>query len=214
VVREHSDEADVALDYTRTDQGKRRTVSQNYAVLRLGDELGLTNTWINALGAAVALMNNAWKTAAQYKLHTDDRLRMIREYAPFCEQYIEATAGKPKELTSAFNRSATLAVGLVTFRYSSEVYGIEKVDEFWSGTAVDDGLRRGDPRKVALDHLKTAYLSGGGRYKYNNAVTPAYSARYLAKCFNAWIENDENVRFKRVDDATKPIKILGSPFLG
>ena len=74
------DEQSVALDYTRTDKGRRRSISDDYRALLLHEELGLTPTQLNKFGSAVALINNAFMSVNQQKFHTDDRLRMLREY--------------------------------------------------------------------------------------------------------------------------------------
>lgn len=213
VTRDAQNAEEVALDYTRTDQGKRRTVSQNYKTLDLEGELGFTYTWINALGSAVAFINDDWNRVRQGRLHSNDRLQAMRDYAPALDYYIEATAGKGNDIKSSIERAATVSIGLVTFRYSAAVYGHDRIDQFWNGVASDDGLAKNDPRKAAWKHLLEVRMTGGAATGNKKIATPAYSSRYLANCFNAWIKG-ETRNFARVYDATKPMIILGSPFTG
>jgi hypothetical protein len=105
-----------------------------------------------------------------------------------------------------------MAVGLVTFDESSAVYGDKKIEEFWLGLGKDDGLRIGDPRKAARVYLFEE--SSRPRLELGGSVKQAYTARYVANCFNAWIEG-RNIRNSAVrGDALSPIFIRGSRFKG
>lgn len=206
------DEDAVALDYTRTDKGKRRTIEDDYRTLSLTEELGVTVTQINHLGSACVFMMNDFKNVAQAKIHSDDRLRMMREYNEAYSGYLEVTAGSPKEIRHRLERAATLSIALVTFRFSATAYSAAKIEEFWKGVAFDDGVRMGDPRKTANRHLLETGMSGGSQTTAKPA-TAAYSARYIANCFNAYIDA-KTLNFTKIFDTMKPIVIKGSPFNG
>lgn len=213
IKRKLRDDDAVAMDYSRTDKGIRRITSDDYRALRLGDELGLSDTDLNRYGSAIAMINSGFMVANQGKLHTDDRLKMMRDYNDACSSYLEVIAGTDKALRSRLTRAATFSVALVTFRYSSTTYG-DKVEKFWHGVAWDDGLRVGDARKLANRHLLETGMTGGSAGIASHRVaSPSYSSRFLAQCFNAYIEGRE-LKHTKVYDNRKPIAILGSPFNG
>lgn len=212
VERTLADEDAVAVDYTRTDKGKRRTVADDYRTLSIEEELGVTATQANNLGSACVLILNDFRSTAQSKIHSDDRLRMMREYGDAMGDYLEVLAGSSADFRHRLMRAATLGVALVTFRFSSSVYSKPKVEEFWKGVAFDDGLRATDPRKIANRHLLEVGMVGGAAMS-PKVASVAYSSRYLASCFNAYID-DRSLNFTKVLDTAKPISIKGSPFSG
>lgn len=211
ICRYPRDEETTALDYTRTDQVIVRSIADSYKTLSLETELGLTATQVNALGVAVALIDRKFSTKGTVRMHPDDRLRMMREYNNAYSLYLETIAGSRKELRHRLERGATVSVAIITFRYSAMVYGQEKVEAFWNGMAMDDGLRADDPRKTALRHLVEMGMVGGAGVT-SKRVTPAFSSRYLATCFNAHIAG-KDLKFAK-PDVTTSIVILGSPFNG
>ena len=215
--RDLKDEAAVAEDYTRTDKGLRRTVADDYRTLAIELELGVTATQVNHHGSACMLILNDFRGLHQKDIHPSERLRVMREYGDALTHYLAAiegagAGGAGSDFSRRMMRAATLSVGLVTFRYSAKIYTFERVYDFWHGIAMDDGLRQNDPRKVANRHIGERGMAGGG-VTQSKAVSAAYSSRYLAFCFNAWTEN-RTLLYTKVDDATKPIQINGSPYTG
>jgi len=213
VVREVDTEGDVANAYYRLDQSLRRTTTDQYRVLGLSDELDLTPTDLNALGAAVKFVWNGFQKSTGRTLHPDDRLRLIREYQESARHYFTTKMGCPSEVGSSAVRAATVSVALVTYRYSSQKYGLANVDEFWRGVLFDDNVAKGDIRKQANRHLLTTGMIASAGNRFANAVSPGYSSRLLARCFNAFV-SDETLKLAKVLDSTAPMLILGSPFNG
>jgi len=213
VVKRHlKDEDAVAVDYTRTDNVMVRSILDTYRTLNLGDEFGSTASQVKALGHAVALIGQNFNKSHVVRLHPEDRLRMMREYNEYHQAYIDSVAGAGRDLRHKLERSGTVSVAIVTFRYSAQVYGLSKVESFWHDMAMDDGLRAADPRKAAIRHLAETGMFGGATAGKSalRVSSSAYSARYLAICFNAHVTGKE-LKFAR-PDTTKPIVILGSPF--
>lgn len=205
------DEEAIALDYTRTDKGKPRTIIEDYKTLDLSTELGLTFTQIEKLGGAVQFINARFSQRKRSKMHSKPRLALMREYAEPAELFFDDVEGAPQALRHRLDRRATLGVALVTYRYSIGEFG-KKVAEFWRGLALDDGLRSTDPRKLAIRHITEIGMTGGGSPSARS-VTPAYSSRFIARCFNLFVSG-ENAKMIKVMDSTQPILILGSPFDG
>ncbi len=203
---------EIAMDYTRTDKGRIRSVFDDYKVLSIDTELGLTQTQVNKFGAAVNMIINGF-SSPRGKIHTDDRLRLMREYDTAYADFLEIAVNCSGGMRKAIERSATLAVALVTHRYSVKSYG-KRVEEFWTGAIWDDGLRIGDPRKTANRHLLETSMAGGGANS-QYTVSAAYSARFLATCFNSFVAGESRRMVKSSSMPTsKPIIILGSPFDG
>jgi len=213
VRRSLESEDDVALDYARTDKNMVRTVADDYRVLLLENELGLTSTQVNKLGAAIGLINgNFMSKPGTQKTHMDDKLKLMREYNDAYSKFLEAIAGCPGDMWKRLNRRASLSVALVTFRHSALTYG-PKVESFWNGIAIDDGLRAGDARKVALRHIASTGMEGGAQGGSKKVSTWEFSSRYIANCFNAYATGQSKL-LTRVYDTSKPIVIIGSPFNG
>lgn len=199
--------------YAQTDRGKARTVTDQYRSLSLPQEFGLTETQTNALGSAVMFIRGGFVRSTNKGVSLEDKLDMMREYSVYAEHFFEVTAGAVREIGPTLNRQSTLAVALVTYRYSAEVFGVAKVDDFWQGIATDDGLQVGDPRKVAHRHLLRVGMVGGAvKSRYAERVPASDSAITLANCFNAFVE-------KRMINTTKVyansvIRIAGSRYDG
>jgi len=212
VVKRHlKDEDAVAVDYTRTDNVMVRSIGDAYRTLSLENEFGSTASQIKSLGQAVALISQNFNKPRILRMHPEDRLRLMREYNEYHQSYIDAVAGARRDLRHKLDRSGTVAVALITFRYSAQVYGQSKVESFWHDMAMDDGLRASDPRKLAIRHLSETGMYGGATpIKDSFKTSPAHSARYLSICFNAHVTGKE-LKFAR-PDTTKPVVILGSPF--
>lgn len=199
--------------YYRIDQGKRRTVADQLRVLDFESEYDLTSTQLRRLASAIALIDAGW--GARTIMHFDDREKLVREYAQECGHYFAVTSGRRKEMRVSFERSSTLSVGLVTLKYSVKKYGLEKIEEFWEGVATNDGLAANDSRKWAYEHLLTAAIKGGGGGPMgaNVMYTARYSAKYIAHCFNLFVQN-KTLRQRPSIDQGAPMLILGSPFNG
>lgn len=212
ILKKHAASEDsVAEDYIRTDQNILRTVAESYKTLGLEDEFGLTPTQLNYYGVAVAFVFQKFSGSLQ-KMHPDDRLRMMREYNEPFGDYLEAIAGCRREIRGRMERAATASVAIVTYRYSANVFSRDKVDEFWNGIAMDDGLRSGDPRKAVVRHLLEYNMSGSVRSGQKKTTSAAFSSRYIATCFNAFIVGKELNYAK--PDQSQPMMIQGSPFNG
>lgn len=199
--------------YAQTDRGKGRTVVDQYRALSLPLEFGLNETQTNALGSAVMFIRGGFERSTNKGVSLEDKLALMREYAIYAGYFYEVTAGAIREIAHTLLRQSTLAVALITYRYSAEQLGVAKIDEFWQGVATDDGLQVGDARKVAHRHLLRVGMVGGAvKSRYAERVPASESAIYLANCFNAYAEG-RSLTFTRVhkDGA---IKIFGSEYTG
>lgn len=212
---EVKNEEEAARLYYRIDMNLGRGAADQLKALRIAETYGWTKRQLQKLSPAIALIGANFMKISQRYFHPDDRERLIHKYAAAADTYFDVIYGYPDEMKAQVERSSTVGVALVTFRYSRQVYGSEKVEEFWRGVIFDDGIKSGDPRKAANRFLLNSVIGGGGLDKRGNqrAVTSQESARYLANCFNGWV-NNRTMTHSKVRNQYAPIVIMGSPFDG
>jgi hypothetical protein len=208
------DDSEVADAYGKIDRNRGRSTHDLFSALSFDEEMGFSRSQLNKMGTAVKMINARFYAPRNEGVHDDDLLRWIRDYAQAGHHYFELVAGVPSEVGRASVRASTLSVALVTIKFSRLPYG-ERVDSFWQGAIFDDGVKTGDPRKAANRHLTTVGIMGSGTRgnHFVHTVTAAYSARYLASCFNAYVEG-RSLSAARVSDENASIRIVGSPFTG
>lgn len=208
-----ANEQEVGERYAQTDRGLKRTTADQFAAVALPEEFGLSHTKLNAIGAACVLIDSDFTRQSQRGISLGKKLEMIREYAPYACQFYDAIEdyGVPREMAKIVLRAATLAVAIVTYRYSSARFGVEAVDDFWIGAISDNEIKTGDPRKLANRHMLESSMMGAGSVR-RQRVSASYSAKYIAHCFNAFVSNESRA-FTRVLPNSN-IKILGSPWSG
>lgn len=206
-------EQEIAEIYSALDIGRKRTISDMYSAMNLPEQLALSKSQLNCVGSAVGFIHSGFTRSRTISLHRDELLRMIDEYSDSARQYYADVFGVPVELRAAYQRSSTLSLAMITYRYSAETYG-EAVKKFWLGVLFDDGVPVGDVRKVANRHLMTTTMHGGGLTSMGKSrFTPAFSFRYLATCFNCYVLGQQR-SFLHQPDPLAPVKILGTPFRG
>lgn len=199
--------------YAQTDRGRTRTVTDQYRALSLPQEFGLTETQTNALGSAVLFIRGDFERSSNRGVSLEDKLSLMREYGIYAGYFYEVMAGAIREIAPTLVRQSTLAVALVTYRYSATRFSVSRIDEFWQGVATDNGLQVGDARKVAHRHLlRTGMVGGAVKSHYAERVPASESAIYLANCFNAFVENRPLNSTRVYRDSV--IRIAGSPFTG
>jgi len=200
--------------YANMDIGLRRTANDLYQALDLPIELGMTQTQIESMSAAILFMK-AGLTRQDNKgmrLHRDDLLAGIRLYAPYGRQFFDLL-GSNKDMRRPCKRAATLSIALLTLRFSLP-YALSKAGpspiEFWRGVIEDDAIKASDPRKFANRHLITNMMLSGRR-SGATVTTPARSARILTGCFNAYVAHRELAQTPKVFDEMAPVVIYGVP---
>lgn len=203
----------IAIAYGHEDVGRSRSASDLYRPLNLTEELVLTNTQINALNAAVRFIDVGLSPATNYNLTRMEGLRLIRLYAPWAREYFNLIKGAPRSMHSSLKRQSTLAVALLSLRYSSvsaKALRAPNVNDFWEGIATDDGISADDPRKIAGRHLFTTTMSSGSVVPgVVSHASPHYSARYLIQCFNAFMERRAIKKSAKVINDRAPIRMWG-----
>lgn len=192
------DDKELAARYAVTDRGVGRTTADQLATSFDTDGyygFSKSSTLVNALGSSVMFIEGKFIYNINRGVNLTDKLALMNQYAPFAEHYFDmlddCSDKTPREVKPRFNRASTMAVALITYRFSVGKFGLAKVDEFWHGVATDDELPSNDPRKHAHKHLLTVGMLGGAGTRSKTIVqSPAMSARYMANCFNAFVGDE------------------------
>jgi hypothetical protein len=205
---------DAVRIYTVIDKNIVRGLYDDFRAHNYVERFDLTATQLTHLSAAVSFIQSGFLRASQKGFLLNERVALMEEHLAAYREFLNATEGCGKVMTSRLSRAATLIVGLTSFRYSSEVY--DTVDAFWRGVANDDGLSASDPRKYCVRHLLLVGMTGGGSTSANfsSHQHASISARRIAGYFNAWVEQRNLKQDVKVLNYLAPIKILGSPFEG
>lgn len=202
---------ELGFAYGNIDTGRARNTADLLRAVNLTEEIGLNEHDARRLGAAVAFVDAGFRRANKFAILPHERIELVRRYAVAARFFVDLIAGAPRGIGKAIRRVSSFGLGLVTLDEACGVYGQERIEQFWTGVTFDDGLRVGDPRKLAHRHI----LESGQRSVSTRRapISPEYSARFLANCFNAWIE-DRELTMTRVLDATAPININGTRWRG
>lgn len=218
------DNEQLAAIYNTEDNNIIRTFDDVVRTTLLPNVTGICRSDLSTLKAAVVYINDnfgvrrtkidSWLIASQIE-------KIYHE--PF-SYFLEAISGASEKRFSRtkkkFQRASVVSVAIVTYMESVKQFGFSKVDAFWSGAAKDDGLKRGDPRKVMIEHItNTSMPSGRASMGGEDVVSAAYQSRYVASCFNRWIDGvdfltDKRYSGPRISDALAPISIAGSSYKG
>jgi hypothetical protein len=128
----------------------------------------------------------------------DTRLETALQFAREARLYEEAIAQAPPRIKTRLHTVGAVAVGVVTLRYQPE-----KAFEFWNGVALNDGLRRGDPRHTYVNLIGGAQAKKGTGSWTANAAAQAWRAFYI----------DQTLLILRVNDKPQ-VAVAGTPYKG
>ena len=186
------------LLYSTTDIGQRRTMMQCLKAMGLHTELGRTLKQISWANNSMRVLLAGFNGKLRGEMAVWTAAEGIREYADGLNLFCQAIVGCPREMVAPLTRAATVAVALAACQDAPAQIGVERVLEFWQGTAIDDGLRVGDPRKT----LNKDLLNTSPR----DVVTPVYMNRRVSideavwrivRCWDAWVKDESIIYIKR-----------------
>lgn len=201
-----------AQAYATIDQGMKRTPFDQFHALGVDDEYGWTQTQTNKALACVKMIAGDFFEAPN-NMPTSIQLQLLDKYGDvISDWYANFQHIVQPALRSVPVRRDVMSVGVATCMYSASEFGEDKIEEFWVGVLSGELLAKKDPRLVAHSYLLTTALQGSTGRKSATA-TAAYSMRYLANCFNAWVAG-RNLSMTRVYYPDRPISIDGTPWDG
>lgn len=197
-------EEEVGELYGRHDRHLVRTRKDVFAARGMSESTGLPQTELSAFAAGVRIVAAGFAPLNVYGnpelSRSLDRLSEVcLDWAEAGRLYFTALDGAQARLSRMMRRAAVVAVGLATF---NEPELRDKAQAFWRGTAQDDGLRQGDPRKTLIKFLDANDTAG---------LRDAYSG-FVASAWNAFFEG-RNISALRQTDADRiGLTILGTRF--
>lgn len=180
---------------------RTRTAPQILGALNYADGRGLTKQMAQALYRAVPIISNGFSMAVKDRdvlamRVVDRRITKADEYVKAAQLYEKCLGRLQSGIRSKFTIGGTTAVALVTLRYQPML-----AEQFWTGAAKNDGLRKGDPRLAFFNDMLSRARNSGSQ------AQSLFAASYA---WNAWFESRE---IKMIRVPAKPVvSINGTPF--
>ncbi|MFA5386773.1 MAG: hypothetical protein WC322_00040 [Candidatus Paceibacterota bacterium] len=190
--------------YTGFDQKNSvRTDKQILDAVEASRETGLTTRMTIALYAATPLLLNDLEPVSGYGMKNKNlslfmqhnRLAALHEWAKEARAYSVLIKPATKELASGLRLPGVMAVGLYTLRHQPA-----KAQEFWTGMANQDGLRKNDPRATLYRDILTRSLNMGSIRQ---------RVQMPALAWNAWCEGRDLKIIKCIEGAS--LALWGTP---
>lgn len=161
--------------------GSVRTLNQVFGNIQ--NELGLTKKHeTNALGVAVKYIHSGFNPgnpedpSKEFDLLNHELVKnLMREWGGEARQFFSAISSGGVA-AKVMLRGAIVAVGLITYRYQPE-----KAEQFWREAAMDDGLKKKDPRKTFFNWCQQNTTAGKQQIQHRAAIA----------CWNAFFEGKE-----------------------
>jgi len=164
---------------------------------------GLSKRGASAVYGAVPLIANRltplnYQTDPVRVRSVDHRLDAAKAWWPYGVKFEEAIGPADAAVKAKMYRHGTFAVGMLTMKHQPD-----KAFAFWNGIALNDGLRRGDPRHTFLLDLANRAALGG--QNVHGVIVPCAA-------WNAWFEG-KSITHIKVTSTSVP-RLLGTPFDG
>lgn len=175
---------------------RKRSLTNVLAGVNAAEEMDMPKQMAHAVAKAAIFIDNGMRAnvGQASRLYTpDEMLRLASMWAEEGRLYAKCIEAAPNAIKLKLRGGQITAAALVTFRADSA-----RAQEFWSGLAEDDGLRKGDPRKTLLDYMRDTHMASTG---LSSAACAA------ARAWNAWVAGNtlNSIRIGR-----QAIKFTGS----
>jgi hypothetical protein len=142
---------DVATLYARIDSGKNRVLKDVVHAHGLTDEINLTKSEIDSLGAAIRLLSSGFKTyTTPINLRSENVISAIRDWAPEAREFFALLRVGDRANYKRLSSAADMAVALVAIRNRHD-----QALKFWGLVASNSGLHKGTPEYALCEMLKT-----------------------------------------------------------
>jgi len=196
-VKPVADEHELAALYATYDN-ESRTLSETAGPLMKKGDLGKEE--VATLLRSVQFIYTGFRKADDRQAATMRSHVMRNQVAalwyPYAARYFELTEQAPGNGKAALRRQSVAAVALYTLKFQPQ-----KAAEFWQGLAMDDGLRRTDPRKSLLEKLRSG----------DEARSVVFQMHAVAAAWNAFFAG-RKLKEVRVR-LNKPFRIAGTPVM-
>lgn len=191
------------------DTGLVRTVADSVRAYSVEEQTGLTRSQVDALGTALRFMvlgfTKAPNNTSKGRLSPPELVEHIFEWAPYARRFFLVVGGKEKMFYRSMFKAGNLSVGLAAMRYAPN-----EASRFWGQMGAPDGLAWRSPVMTARRVLESS-VGAPSAAKY---VTPARLARQIARCWLAFLQEEEMGQIPKIFDENAAIKIAKTPWNG
>ena len=175
-----------------------RSMSEVLDGIGLGRNMAVRKRVRDSVYGALLLVNNGFQmprsgTIALTSL--DERLCQFGDWEPQISAWNDVYGRCSTAYRTKLRLVGVTAVGLYTFRHQPQ-----KAREFWYGVALNDGLRKKDPRATLINDFGTRRMNSGSARQAMQAPAVAW---------NAFYEGRELAIIKCIDSVD--IRIAGTP---
>jgi hypothetical protein len=150
------DKEDVSSVYSRFDVHKRRTENEILNSMDVCEKYGLSKTERTFLAGAVKAISRGFRlSSGKNDYRFNDKyfvVSVMEEWIPHLKHVLGLMDGGERISREILRRRHIMAACLWISRHVREK-DRKKADEFIRGIAMNDGMRRGDPRKIFIDEV-------------------------------------------------------------
>lgn len=183
-----------------------RTTAQVLDAYDIAAQVGMSRRMTNSVFDAAPLLMNKLEPltgSASVKKNpamfaSSNRTAIIQEWAAEGRAFEQIIGRSKTALRAKLRSTGIVAVAMYTLRYQPA-----KAQEFWTGLAENDGLRKNDPRATLITDLLTRGLNSGSIRQ---------RVQQPALAWNAWCEGRDLKIIKCITDS--PITLWGTPLNG
>jgi hypothetical protein len=201
---------DLHNEYITEDRPLTRSWKDIAQAQNLEQRLHLSKQIISRMMGAIKFIERGF-TGGRVRLSDRATFLLLEQYAYAAETYFRLIGGATVDMKGPLAPAATLSVGLFTLHHAPQSVA-HRVHDFWRGVAMPylDTWPEADPRVLCYVHLRTTFMPGTTSAMGSHIRHPAYSARYIAACFNEWMLGGE-FQEPTISDELQPIVIAFSP---
>lgn len=177
----------IADDFARHDTHLTRRISDSLVAHEMDKYFGVTRTMLNQMTAGAmfyAYMNGEITQRSAHNLSHDAKLIMLKKHGELARDAMQTLPSLTKSQSIVATRKTTVAAMMIVYKYSPSM-----CVEFYGGMFLDDGLRRGDPRKTLLTYFRETKTAGGASNTMSEAkraVADHMLVKAQALAFNAF----------------------------
>ena len=197
---------EVAALYSRHDNHLSRSILDAIKARDIHKQIGMSLNQARKVASAVRFIQSGFRNSGG-RIHREEILSEIKNWEEEGNAFLTAIE-KGYLDTILMMKASVLSIALVTFRHEEEL-----AMKFWKQVANDDGLNRGDPRKTLHEFINMTRVKQGSIIHNAKVVTQPYTARAVAKAWNAF-HAGKSLAHIQVADPNREIQIKGTPHNG
>jgi len=194
--------------YSTEDRHKSRNFKDVSKAYDLPNYMEIKPSLVNFIAPAIRFIDGDFFLGSYSQISDLEMIDIVKEYKDAAQHYFKFIAGSDKILHARLCRASSLSIGLITTKEAATVVGMQSVADFWVGVSLGTNEDEQDPRSILREHLYgTKMPSGYGRIDTNTKIVhQSYSSRFVAACWNAWINHAPFIE-PNVSEQANPIFI-------